>query len=312
MLAANTKADLLDLHALLTTLLTNVMEHPSDAKYRLIKLNNKAIQSRLVGRKGGVEFLQAAGFVTKTVDGIKVLVLDVDDSGAASVHARVAAEAEDALAWLQTQVAACVQMAEARQARGAADTCAECIVQVMHPPPPLLAPTVALTRPSPPTPTLCSCASPPAPPPWAASPAPTTPATSCPSRAASTTRTAPMPCASARGTAPRCVLSLPCHALLLLLHLFLTHCHTLSRSSRPVALLIPPEYNHTQTSLAGADLSKTLDELGLGPRVTLVVDTLSEADRVTSVCQVQNHAGTTHHPPEQSGTPSPAIFTRCH
>lgn len=130
MLAANTKTDLFDLLELLTTLLTNVKDHSADAKYRLIKLNNKAIQSRLVGRKGGVEFLQAAGFVAKTVDGTKVLQLDGDDAGLLG-SPNVAAEAEDALAWLQAQADTCIQMADVpRGPRGAADTCAECIVQV--------------------------------------------------------------------------------------------------------------------------------------------------------------------------------------
>ena len=45
------------------TLLANILQHPSEEKYRSVRLCNKAIQRRLCGVPGAIDLLAAAGFV---------------------------------------------------------------------------------------------------------------------------------------------------------------------------------------------------------------------------------------------------------
>ena len=45
------------------TLLANILQHPSEDKYRAVRLCNKAIQRRLCGVPGAIDLLAAAGFV---------------------------------------------------------------------------------------------------------------------------------------------------------------------------------------------------------------------------------------------------------
>jgi len=42
-------------------LLQNIVDHPDDARFRVVKLKNKAISSRIVSVQGGVEVLRLAG-----------------------------------------------------------------------------------------------------------------------------------------------------------------------------------------------------------------------------------------------------------
>lgn len=60
-----------------TTVLTNIIEHPDDEKYRMLKLANKAIASRVLPVKGGLNFFFAVGFVRSTKpSGEKIIVLN--------------------------------------------------------------------------------------------------------------------------------------------------------------------------------------------------------------------------------------------
>lgn len=109
MLSVNSRGELFDLVDILTMIVRNILSHPSDVKYRVIKLTNKVIQSRLVGRKGGIEFLSAAGFIAKTLDAQKVLELvggDGDHSAAEMT------ELEESLSWLTSTVDTCNKMAD--------------------------------------------------------------------------------------------------------------------------------------------------------------------------------------------------------
>lgn len=47
---------------ILSKVLRNIVEHPAEAKYRKLKLNNKKVQQCVVNVDGGLELLQASGF----------------------------------------------------------------------------------------------------------------------------------------------------------------------------------------------------------------------------------------------------------
>ena len=107
-ISLNTKAEIFDLLNLLQTLCVNMISHPDDVKYRIIKLNNTTIQNRLTSRQGGVEFLNAIGFKTVAVGGARTLQLDTDNRS----WALKLVEIDEALSWLSSTVDTCIQMAE--------------------------------------------------------------------------------------------------------------------------------------------------------------------------------------------------------
>lgn len=106
-LSLNTREELVDLRDLLHTLCGNIISNPSDNKYRTIKLNNKTLEKRLLNRKGGLEFLTAAGFKTIVVDAIRCLqLLHEEDEIAIKL-----VEIDDALDWLGDTVDTCLAIA---------------------------------------------------------------------------------------------------------------------------------------------------------------------------------------------------------
>jgi PUB domain len=126
MLPLNTSAELADLQELLGTVCRNVVENPEELKYRTIRLGNKVIESGLVSRKGGMEFLRAAGFKTRSVEDKKVLQLDEKEDGVEIM------EIEEAVSWLNSTVDSCLRMAEMGK-RKSTDCCAECIIHLRLP-----------------------------------------------------------------------------------------------------------------------------------------------------------------------------------
>lgn len=107
-LSLNKRDDLYDLTNLLQTLCQNILSNPEEPKFRTIKLNNKTIENRLLSRKGGLEFLAAAGFKTVVVDAVKSLYIEFEESNSAVKLV----ELDDAQHWLGTTVDACIEMAD--------------------------------------------------------------------------------------------------------------------------------------------------------------------------------------------------------
>lgn len=66
-------ADLDDFCELIETIITNIVEHPNEQKFKELKLNKGPIQKRIVSRPGGLEFMYAVGFETISQDDIKLL-----------------------------------------------------------------------------------------------------------------------------------------------------------------------------------------------------------------------------------------------
>ena len=104
----NSKVEILDLLELLQKVCMNIISNADEIKYRIIKLNNKTIQSRLLSRQGGLEFLSAIGFRTVVIDGVRTLQLDIEDSDRTVKFDEI----EDSLNWLISTVDTCVHIAE--------------------------------------------------------------------------------------------------------------------------------------------------------------------------------------------------------
>jgi len=67
--------------AVLKKLLTNILEHPDDAKFRRLKLSNQALCRKLWPCSGAQALLVAVGFHRTTAEGDQVLVLSEDRIG---------------------------------------------------------------------------------------------------------------------------------------------------------------------------------------------------------------------------------------
>ena len=110
-LSLNTREELLDLRVLLQTLCSNIVSNPGDNKYRTIKLNNKTLEKRLLNRKGGLEFLAAAGFKTIVIDAIRCLQLLHEEEEIAIKLVEI----DDALDWLGDTVDICLAIANSSE-----------------------------------------------------------------------------------------------------------------------------------------------------------------------------------------------------
>lgn len=62
----NTKETYLEAVRILLLLLDNILTHPSEAKFRSIRVENKTIKERLLSLEGGNELLCAIGFQRST------------------------------------------------------------------------------------------------------------------------------------------------------------------------------------------------------------------------------------------------------
>lgn len=126
----NSPAQLRDLSALLEQVLTNILTNRDEEKFRVVKTSNKTINSRIISRNGGLEFLLAAGFVAQADEsGGKILkfaenALDVD------AHQPLLSAVE----WLKNTVSSCVDLHASKVAVTDDDApCCECVIQLRLP-----------------------------------------------------------------------------------------------------------------------------------------------------------------------------------
>ena len=123
MLPTNTLKDLQDLQVLCHTICSNIISNPNEIKYQQLKISNKLLQTRLMPRKGGIEFLLAIGFETRTIDFQKVLVLRSDESDCI-------VNIKDGLAWLDETINTCITMSQSHQNHQSDRPCAGCVIQI--------------------------------------------------------------------------------------------------------------------------------------------------------------------------------------
>ena len=123
MLPTNSLNDLKDLQGLCHTICSNIITNPHEIKYQQLKISNKLLQTRLMPRKGGIEFLLAIGFEIRTIDFQKVLVLRSDESD-------YIANINDGLAWLDETINTCIAMSQSHQSHQSDRPCAGCVIQI--------------------------------------------------------------------------------------------------------------------------------------------------------------------------------------
>jgi hypothetical protein len=68
-----TPSQLDDFFDLITKIIENIQRSPEERKYKELKLSNSMIQKRIVERAGGLDFMQAIGFVALTIGENKML-----------------------------------------------------------------------------------------------------------------------------------------------------------------------------------------------------------------------------------------------
>ena len=135
-LLLNNPEDLTDLQQTLATIVGNIVDNPTEAKFRSLRLSNKLVQNKIATRKGGFEFLNAAGFEMAVNDGGEKVMRLPESVEVASLQL--------ALSWLNDNVATCLQYAAARSfpsssfaavsaAAAKASPCAECTIQIKLP-----------------------------------------------------------------------------------------------------------------------------------------------------------------------------------
>jgi hypothetical protein len=59
----------------LTTLIGNILREPGNEKFRRVRCTNETLKARLLGVKGGEDFLRTCGFREQTIDFTRFLVL---------------------------------------------------------------------------------------------------------------------------------------------------------------------------------------------------------------------------------------------
>jgi hypothetical protein len=73
---SNSAADYSTAVTTLEKVLSNIISHPMEDKYRKVKKQNPAFQRRLGGLAAGDAAMKAAGFVSQTVDGEEVYMME--------------------------------------------------------------------------------------------------------------------------------------------------------------------------------------------------------------------------------------------
>lgn len=124
MLCTNSVTSLIDLQELCHTICNNIIQNPKEVKYQHLKLSNKLLQTRLIPRKGGLEFLLALNFEYQTHDFQKFLVLrgneteDIDNI-------------KSGLKWLDETTSTCIEMSKSHINQSDQNRpCAQCIIQI--------------------------------------------------------------------------------------------------------------------------------------------------------------------------------------
>ena len=65
----------------LKKVMENIVKEPGEAKFRTLKLSNKAIQEKIGGAEGGMKFLTTLGFVRDDSDAVNGPVIKLGDDG---------------------------------------------------------------------------------------------------------------------------------------------------------------------------------------------------------------------------------------
>lgn len=152
-LCLNSPTELQDMEGILCTILSNCIQHPEERQYYCLKMNNKMFRTRVLLRKGGLEFLKAVGFCVvdssrlpefammahRPTDDSQCLVL----SEILCIGSTQAAHLEKCFTWLKNTVETSLEMAQSWLSSddtvGASNVddndrpCAEYVIQIKLP-----------------------------------------------------------------------------------------------------------------------------------------------------------------------------------
>lgn len=93
-LTLNSRGTLENFLEVAAKILRNIINNPSEEKFRTLKLGNKAIQSKILSVRGGMDFFLACGFQREsTIAGEKVITIGADFC--------LTAELEQCVEWLR-------------------------------------------------------------------------------------------------------------------------------------------------------------------------------------------------------------------
>lgn len=101
-LTLNSLKTLQDFFDISCQILNNIIEHPDEAKFRTVKLSNKAIAARVVSVRGGLDFLCACGFTRITTP--------TRESAIALLDPSIDAELPHDIEWLRHETYICLRL----------------------------------------------------------------------------------------------------------------------------------------------------------------------------------------------------------
>jgi hypothetical protein len=131
----NSVLDIDELKSTLDLILNNIIDNIQEEKYRSVKYSNKTVNSKILSKSGGVEFLLAVGFLIKIDEtGTKMLVLPIQEN-----HTEEINTIHVALDWLNSTSASCVIIGQKKKNQklscneNKSTVCCDCIVQIRLP-----------------------------------------------------------------------------------------------------------------------------------------------------------------------------------
>ena len=143
LLALNSPVELIQINDIARTLITNIVEKPTEEKYRTVKCSNKIINQNILSKSGGVDFLICAGFVASIDEETSLKILSYIPKNnfnlkkSKLISNEDKKELEDCLEWLSSTIQDCNELWKIRKSRNPRltqeESCAECIIQIKLP-----------------------------------------------------------------------------------------------------------------------------------------------------------------------------------
>lgn len=143
LLALNSPVELIQINDIARTLITNIVEKPTEEKYRTVKCSNKIINQKILSKSGGVDFLICAGFVASIDEETSLKILsyipknNFNPKKSKLISNEDKKELEDCLEWLSSTIQDCNELWKIRKLRNPRltqeESCAECIIQIKLP-----------------------------------------------------------------------------------------------------------------------------------------------------------------------------------
>ena len=143
LLSLNSPIELKFIDETARTLIKNIVENPTEEKYRTVKCSNKFLNQKILSKSGGADFLLCAGFIAGIDEetGLKILSYtprnNYNPKKSKLVSKEDKKELEDCLEWLSSTVQDCVELWKIKKSRNLRltedDSCAECVIQIKLP-----------------------------------------------------------------------------------------------------------------------------------------------------------------------------------